>query len=871
MQEIHERLRPLVDPSLSPRVARQRTALPAQAAPESLEKASGSRSRTVTSVERPQRTLGSLADTAAEVISARSGAPLRRRGRMSVLAVIGGMAAVCVIAGITWRWQRAKGPVVAATALPSSARPPAVKMRRALAVLGFQNLSDRADAAWMSTALSEMITTELAGGGELRAVAGDEVARARVDLKIGEVDRVPVEVLRRLHANLGADLVVSGSYLTLGVAPSRQIRVDLRVRDAMTGEVVAIAAESGSEEKLFELVARAGARLGEKLGAAPGRPREATARSSAMPTRSEAAHLYAEGLERLRRFEGQQARELFEKAVAIEPDHPFLHLALSESWTALGYTSKARAEAQRAFDLAHDLSRADRLTIEGRLREASQEWDQAVTIYRALFSFFPDDLDVGLRLARAQSSGGKPKEALATLTLLRELPAPAGEDPDIDYAEAQACELLSDFEREQRSAATAARKGTAQGSTLLVANARVSEGTALWSLARPKEALAAFAEAQRTFQAAGDAGGRARALQQEANLRAQRGDPAARGLFDQTLALYRSVGDKRGEAGSLSGIATLIGDAQPAQALPIYLQALAIDRETGDKRRTATELNNIAVAELQLHRLAAARDHYTEAASVYGEAGYQSARGSVLANLAQVLLDLGQLDGARERAEDGLRAARTTGSQPDTAWAQFVLSQVLLAQGDLDGARRRAQESLAIYEKLEDASDAAACRAQLAQIGLDEGRPASEVERLARDAAQLAHGAHADAIESRALSIAVRALLAQKNVAEAAQLGARARQLVLATTEADDQLEVALATARVQAASGQPAEQRRAKAALGEELTRATRDGYRWHELRLRRVLATLDGARGELSQLARDARALGFLLIARQAEHPSD
>jgi DNA-binding winged helix-turn-helix (wHTH) protein len=41
---------------------------------------------------------------------------------------------------------------------------PPVKIRRSVAVVGFKNLSGRRDAVWLSTALAEMLTTELANG-----------------------------------------------------------------------------------------------------------------------------------------------------------------------------------------------------------------------------------------------------------------------------------------------------------------------------------------------------------------------------------------------------------------------------------------------------------------------------------------------------------------------------------------------------------------------------------------------------------------------------------------------------------------------------------------------------------------------------------
>jgi serine/threonine protein kinase len=44
------------------------------------------------------------------------------------------------------------------------------RSRQSVAVLGFKNLSGRPETAWLSTALSEMLTTELSLGGKLRTI-----------------------------------------------------------------------------------------------------------------------------------------------------------------------------------------------------------------------------------------------------------------------------------------------------------------------------------------------------------------------------------------------------------------------------------------------------------------------------------------------------------------------------------------------------------------------------------------------------------------------------------------------------------------------------------------------------------------------------
>src|SRR5262249_52897029 len=79
---------------------------------------------------------------------------------------------------------------------PSSTGP--VSSRRSVAVLGFKNLSGRSDTAWLSTALSEMLTTEIAAGEKLLTISGENVARVKADLSLPETDTLAADTLARL-------------------------------------------------------------------------------------------------------------------------------------------------------------------------------------------------------------------------------------------------------------------------------------------------------------------------------------------------------------------------------------------------------------------------------------------------------------------------------------------------------------------------------------------------------------------------------------------------------------------------------------------------------------------------------------------------
>jgi hypothetical protein len=113
--------------------------------------------------------------------------------------------------------------------------PPAVRPRRAIAILGFKNLSGKPEAAWLSTALAEMMGTELAAGGALRAVPGETVARVKLDLALADADSLAGGTLGRMRALLGADLIVLGSYLALDAEGGGRLRLDLRLQDTAAG------------------------------------------------------------------------------------------------------------------------------------------------------------------------------------------------------------------------------------------------------------------------------------------------------------------------------------------------------------------------------------------------------------------------------------------------------------------------------------------------------------------------------------------------------------------------------------------------------------------------------------------------------------
>jgi tetratricopeptide (TPR) repeat protein len=737
-----------------------------------------------------------------------------------------------------------------------------------VAVLGFKNLSRRPEAEWLSTALSEMLGSELGAGERLRTVPGENVARVKSELSIGDVDSLATDTLGRVRTLLGSDYLVLGSFTSL----AGQIRLDLRLQDAAAGETVATLTETGTEGELFQLVARTGARLREKLGVTALGPDQALGARASLPANAEAARLYAEGLGRLRMFDALGARERLERALASDPTHALTHAALAEAWTELGYDGRAREAARQAFERSKALGREERLLVEARYRETTKEWDKAIDIYRALTRFFPDDLEYGLRLAAALEEGGRGRDGLAALAALRALPPPAGRDPRIDITESKLARSVAEHRRAADAAARAAAAAGAQGGRHLMAEARFQQGSALQNLGELDSAKTALEEAERMFAEKGDLRGRAGALNNLALVYVSRGD-VARGaaLFAEARELYDRIGNLSGAAlmqGNLGAVRYMQG--QVPQALAMWEQTLVSYRTLNDKQGAARMLTNLAAGLADTGRLPAARRRFEEALTAWRELGNKGGEAVTRGDLGRLLLRQGELAAAAATYDEGIALAREIGEKAQLATLLGGGAEVLAARGDAAGARRLQREALGLQEELGLKPDAALTRLALADLDLREGR-AAEAEAAARAVIADAETAKSPAGPPTARLALARALAAQGRGAEARQAAEEARALASRAESAALRVAVEVGAATVEGTSDASAAAP-AAARLERLHGEAARLGHVPLQLEARLGLAQVQrhlgeaGAAPRLRGLAAEARALGFQHLAAAA-----
>ena len=608
-------------------------------------------------------------------------------------------------------------------------RPHAGSPRRSVAVLGFQNLSGRPEAAWMSAALSEMLATELAATERVRLVSSETVTQVRNDLKLPDAQTYPREVLDRLRANLKVDYFVTGSYLS---PADNSLRVYVRLQDAKSAQIVAASTGDGGATQLPSLVSES---VDDLLRAADWKDVAQSRTKSALVTYAnpESARLHAEGIERLRRFDTLGAQEFFAKAVAADPKNPLAHSSLSGTFSILGYEEKARNEALLAYNLSSGLPREQRLSIEASYRETLHDWLRAIATCGTLLDLFPDNPEYALRLARAQDLGGHPQDSLATLQALRKRQGPALVDPRIDLEEARAASYRADYNRELAAGRQAYASAERLKARLLMARALQEQGDALYGLERNDEALPPYKAAGSIYQDLGDHFGVASLLHREGRLFWKKGDYNAQLEYNrQALALFEKIGNKSAIPTVLMGLALAQrGHGDLEGSLATLEQAIATERELGDKDALAGSLNNAGNLLRRLNRTDEARRSFEECLALAEQLDNRDQIPRSHLTLASLDFDEGNLVGDAEHLRKALSILSTSGDSLLKAALLQRQSDLEKARGDLPAARKYIEEALAVSQRMKAAQYTADSQTTFADIVAEQGDLPEARHRLA--------------------------------------------------------------------------------------------------------------------------------------------
>lgn len=765
----------------------------------------------------------------------------------------------------------------------NSSPPHAIKsvtVRKSIAVLGFHNVSGRPQDAWLGTALSEMLRTELASGEKLRLVSGEDIANLRLAAPWSKADTLDAKTTARIGAALGSNLLVLGSYTVIGGADRGQLRVDARLQDVKSGEILSEVDAAGASKDLFRIVSRVGEALRDRLGIPALDETDEASVLASMPVDPDAARFYALGLAKLRQSDASAAKDLLKQATEADPKFSLAHAMLAQAYSQLGYEQKRKEEAKKAWVLSTNLPRPERMLVEGDYYESLADHDRAASTYHALFELYPDNLDYGLQLASVQILAGKSNEALETVKRLRQLPPPASEDPRIDLMEARA---VTNNPTALSLIRDAMRKASTQGKRLIFAQARKQECRNLAYSDQLNLANASCQDAYSIFLAAGNR------LDAADSLRLMGDVQGTQGHFEQAIATYQraldileQLGEHEKTGAVLNNMAiNFANQGRLDQAEQFYRQAKIHFDAAGDKANAATALGNIADVLYLRGDLPGAEKLYKEALKIRASMDDSDAP-YVLYRLADLRLTEGRLADARRLAERAIQMYRSEqGSYQYLTGAMVVLAETMHAAGDLDGARSEYQQTLYIRQRAGEAELVAESQQGLAELALDEGQPIQAASLLRIAITEYEKESVDPGAEAAYISLS-RALAAEGKLDDAR--AAIERAIKLSSASPDPALKLSLAiqkaviemTAAGQGESGRPT-LAKTRLELRSTVATARRLGYYQIECQARLALDRLEmkakdpSAAGQLTALATETRAHGLELLSRQAEQAMD
>ncbi len=227
-----------------------------------------------------------------------------------------------------WRSLLAIGLVAgAASLLAEPAR--AQDIRPGIAVLRFDNGGsygqDAENFAALEVGLQQMLTTEFAQNPGLRVVDRSRINEIIREQDLGATGRMDANTAAKIGRIVGARYVVLGGFIDF----YGDFRLDLRVVNVETTEIVRTERVRKKREELYDIVVEAAVNLtnGLNLPPLPAQVRQSR-ESRAIPT--EAVTLYTRGLMYAERGQNDRAAVLFARAKEIFPSYTEVDAALQQ-------------------------------------------------------------------------------------------------------------------------------------------------------------------------------------------------------------------------------------------------------------------------------------------------------------------------------------------------------------------------------------------------------------------------------------------------------------------------------------------------------------------------------------------------------------
>jgi len=281
--------------------------------------------------------------------------------------------------------------------------------KKAVAVLFFENQSKTVDFDWLREGLADMLAAGLSRSDKLTVLSREHL-HSTLDRSNSAAANVSVENAVEIARQSRAEFLVSGSFAQIG----QSVRIDVRLHDGKSGQLMTT--ESLTVERAEQLLSQIdmlSLKISRRLGAVPTENRDI---ASVMTDNLEAYRYYSLGVEKAQAYHTDEAVELLQKAVALDPEFAMAHARIGYAYAVEnGFLDKGKPYLERAFQQSGRLTEKDRMNIAAWYAIAHKDFQMAIAAYREIIQRFPFEVEAYVRLSMLLRGEERFDDAIAVI------------------------------------------------------------------------------------------------------------------------------------------------------------------------------------------------------------------------------------------------------------------------------------------------------------------------------------------------------------------------------------------------------------------------------------------------------------------------
>lgn len=345
-------------------------------------------------VNSPPALTSPMTDIPASIPPSSGSSSLRKKGYLTI-------AACCCLVILT-------GLLIGANRNTAPKAPAIVPLTsgRTVAVMYFENESQRGDFDWLRQGLTDMMITDLSRSGELHVLSRQQLSL----LVDGQDSQASSNQAMRIAQTIHAADFLTGSFCAI----EGQFRIDIQLHDTRNGQIVF--ADHSVFPNSSGILSQVDV-LAENLANAMALNSTTKPNIAEMTTNNvEAYQYYSLGVEKAQEFENAQALNLLKQATELDPEFAMAYARIGYTYALADFApQEGKPYLEKALQLSGHLSDKDRLSIRAWYAISKADYATAAQALNKISQLYPQETEAYWRLASLLRAEERPQEALTIL------------------------------------------------------------------------------------------------------------------------------------------------------------------------------------------------------------------------------------------------------------------------------------------------------------------------------------------------------------------------------------------------------------------------------------------------------------------------